>query len=297
MDLHQLRVFAAVFRNRSFSRASEQIHLTQPTVSDHIKDLEQELGCKLFDRLGRTILPTREAEVLYEHAEEVFDKVEVMREAVGRVRSEVSGLLIMGASTIPGTYVLPRALADFKSSYPSVSFQIVVDDSKGIVDRVAQHDLLCGIVGSQVTHDDVIYQPLMDDELIAVAAPSFSDAGPMSLGDLIRLPLVLREEGSGTRMEIEHILHDRGLSVDETRIAGIFGSTDAVKQAVKAGFGVSILSRVSVADELAYGALREIPLDGAGMKRKFYVVTHRKRTLPVSYRAFIEHLARFASQL
>jgi DNA-binding transcriptional LysR family regulator len=297
MDLHQLRVFAAVFRNRSFSRASEQIHLTQPTVSDHIKDLEQELGCKLFDRLGRTILPTREADVLYEHAEEVFDKVEVMREAVGRVRSEVSGLLIMGASTIPGTYVLPRALADFKSSHPSVSFQIVVDDSKGIVDRVARHDLLCGIVGSQVTHDDVIYQPLMDDELIAVAAPSFSDAGPMSLGDLIRLPLVLREEGSGTRMEIERILHDRGLSVDETRIAGIFGSTDAVKQAVKAGFGVSILSRVSVADELACGALREIPLDGAGLKRKFYVVTHRKRTLPVSHRAFVEHLCRFASQL
>ncbi len=297
MDLHQLRVFAAVFRNRSFSRASEQIHLTQPTVSDHIKDLEQELGCKLFDRLGRTILPTREAEVLYEHAAEVFDKVEVMREAVTRVSSEVSGLLIIGASTIPGTYVLPRALADFKNSCPSVSFQIVVDDSKGIVERVARHDLLCGIVGSQVPHDDVTYQPLMDDELIAVAAPSFTDAGFMSLADLIRLPLVLREEGSGTRMEIERILHDRGISIDGTLIAGIFGSTDAVKQAVKAGFGVSILSRVSVADELAYGALREIQLEGSGMKRKFYVVTHRKRTLPVSYRAFIEHLARFASQL
>jgi DNA-binding transcriptional LysR family regulator len=293
VDIHQLRVFASVYKHRSFSRASEHLHLTQPTVSDHVKELEHELGCRLFDRLGRTIAPTKEADVLYVHAVEVFDKMDVLREALGTAKNEVSGLLVIGASTIPGTYVMPRVLAAFREKFPAVTFQIVVDDSRGIIDRVAQHEILLGIVGAQVADQSVSFLAFMDDELIVVAAPSFVPDGPVTLADLLGLPLVLREEGSGTRIEMERILRDEGVSLQGAQIAGIFGSTDAVKQAVKAGFGIAMLSRVSVSDELSHGSLKEIPVQNLEMKRKFYIVTHKKRSLPLPYRVFLEHLTHY----
>lgn len=290
MDIHQLRVFAAVFKNRSFSKASEDLHLTQPTVSDHIKELEGEFGCRLFDRLGRTIIPTREAEVLHRHAVEIIEKAEALKEVLGRFKKEVSGELVIGASTIPGTYVLPALLAEFKKSYPSISFQIVVSDSRGIVEKVTKHEVLLGIVGAKLATQQLTYLPFRDDELIVIAPPSVQKSGVITLRDLSKMPLVLREEGSGTRREVERILEDNGLSLEGMNIAGIFGSTDAVKQAVKEGLGVSIVSRVSVRDELAHGILQELKLKNLKMKRTFYIVTHKKRSLPVAYRMFLEHL-------
>src|SRR3990172_4868184 len=108
MDIHQLRVFTSVFKNKSFSKASEELYLTQPTVSDHIKTLEEELDCKLFDRLGRTIIPTKEAEVLYNHAIGIIEKISTLKDTFSQLKKEVSGELVVGASTIPGTYLMPK---------------------------------------------------------------------------------------------------------------------------------------------------------------------------------------------
>ncbi len=122
MDIHQLKIFVSVYKNKSFSRASEQLYLTQPTISDHIKALEEEFGCKLFDRLGRTILPTREADALYGHAVEIIEKADAVKEIIGHFKKEPAGELIIGASTIPGTYLLPSVMAAFQKKYPSISF-------------------------------------------------------------------------------------------------------------------------------------------------------------------------------
>src|SRR4030042_1518339 len=196
VDIHQLKVFASVFKNRSFSRASEELHLTQPTISDHVKTLEEELECKLFDRLGRTIIPTKEAEVLYSHAVEIIEKINVTKDMLGRLKKEITGELVVGASTIPGTYLMPSLI---------------------------KKDVL-------------------------------------TLRDLVKFPMVLREEGSGTRKELEKILEGEGITLEDIKIAGIFGSTDAIKQAVKAGLGFSVLSKLSVAAELKYRLLKEIKL-------------------------------------
>lgn len=290
MDIHQLKIFVSVFKNRSFSRASEELYLTQPTISDHIKTLEEEFNCKLFDRLGRTIIPTKEAEVLYSHAIEIIEKANTIKDVIGQFKKELSGELIIGASTIPGTYLIPHIMADFQKKHPSVSFQILESDSKGIVDRVLKHELLMGVVGAKLNDTQIHYVPFMDDELIAVAAPSFLKTESLSLKELIKFPMVMREEGSGTRKETEKILEGKGISLENIKIAGIFGSTDAVKQAVKAGLGISILSRLSVTDELKYHILKEIKLTDIEMKRKFYIATHKKRTLPLIYKIFLEHL-------
>ncbi|HXX80780.1 MAG TPA: selenium metabolism-associated LysR family transcriptional regulator [Thermodesulfovibrionales bacterium] len=290
MDIHHLRVFATVFRNRSFSRASEELHLTQPTVSDHVKALEDELHCRLFDRLGRSIVPTQEADVLYSHAVEIIEKADALKELIGKVKNEITGELIVGASTIPGTYVIPRIIADFKKRYPTVSFRIVEADSRGIIEKVLRHELLFGMVGAKMGHGQLTFTPMMEEELIAVSSPSLIKTHEMSLEELTSLPMILREEGSGTRKEIERILEGKGISPDALIVVGYFGSTDAIKQAVKAGLGISIISELAVRDELKYKLLKRIRLKGVQMKRKFYAVTHRKRTLPFAYGIFMEYL-------
>lgn len=290
MDIHQLKVFTSVFRNKSFSKASEELHLTQPTISNHIKALEDEFACKLFDRLGRTIIPTKEAEVLFSHSLEVIEKVGVLKEAIVEMKKDLTGKLIIGASSIPGVYLMPRIMTEFQKRYPSITFQIVISDSRGIIDSISRHEVLLGIVGARIGNEQIHYVPFIEDELIAVSSPSLVRESKMTLKELVKLPMVLREEGSGTRRETEKFMESKGVSLEGIKLAGIFGSTDAVKQAVKAGLGVSILSKFSVADELDYKILHEIKLTDIEMKRKFYIVTHKKRTLPRVYDAFLKHI-------
>mgnify|MGYP001325761043 CR=1 FL=1 len=290
MDIHKLRVFTSVFKNRSFSKASEALHLTQPTISNHIKALEDEFACKLFDRMGRTIIPTKEAEVLYSQSAEIIEKADALKEALGQLKKETTGELVIGASTIPGVYLMPRIMTEFQKKFPAISFQILIADSGGIIDSISKHELPLGIVGAKLGNDQIDYTPFVEDELIVVSAPLKTEKSSMTLKELVALPMVFREEGSGTRREVEKFLESEGISFDHMKIAGIFGSTDAVKQAVKAGLGVSILSKFSVADELEHKLLEEIKLTDIHMKRNFYIVTHKKRTLPRLYDLFLKHI-------
>jgi DNA-binding transcriptional LysR family regulator len=290
MDIHQLRVFTSVYKNRSFSKASEELYLTQPTISDHIKTLEEELDCKLFDRLGRTIIPTKEAEVLYSHALEIIERANTLKEVINQTKKEIKGELIIGASTIPGTYLLPSIMAAFQKKYPPVSFKIFISDSREIVDKVSKHELLLGIVGAKIGDEQTNYIPFIEDELIVISSPFLINNNTITLKELIQFPMVIREEGSGTRRETEKILDGKGLSLSDIKIGGIFGSTDAIKQAVKSGMGFSILSRFSVIDEIRHKTLKEIKLTDIQMKRKFYIVAHKKRTLPFLYNSFLEYL-------
>jgi DNA-binding transcriptional LysR family regulator len=290
MDLHHLRIFLSVFRNRSFSKASRELRLAQPTVSDHIKTLEDYLDCSLFDRLGRKIIPTGEAELLYNHAVEVTEKADSIRHALGQFKKEVAGELIIGASSIPGTYLLPLLMASFKKRYPAVSFQILVSDSKAITEKVLKHEVLVGMVGAKLGSQHISYVPFMEDELIVVSSPAMVKGMRMGLKDLSTYPMVMREEGSGTRREAEKRLEAHGVAPESLRPAGIFGSPDAVKQAVKAGLGIAVVSKFSVVEELKHGTLKSVKLNNIRMLRNFYIATHRKRALPRLYQLFLEHL-------
>jgi DNA-binding transcriptional LysR family regulator len=291
MDIRHLKVFVSVFNNRSFSKASEELRLKKPTVSNHIKALESELNCRLFDRMGKINIPTREAGVLYEQSVELIEKIDTLQETIGETTKNLAGKLIIGSSTIPGAYLLPHIMSEFKKGYPETSFQIHISNSTAIIDDVSKHKLIMGIVGAKLVNEQIKYTPFMEDKLIAVSSPFFVNRTKrMTLRELVKLPVVLREEGSGTRKETEKLIAGKEISLNRIRIAGIFGSTEAVKEAVKAGMGVSILSKFSVADELEHGQLTEIELTDIDMKRLFYIATHKKRTLPNLYEKFLEHL-------
>jgi len=209
---------------------------------------------------------------------------------MSQMKNDLTGKLVIGASTIPGVYILPRLMSGFHAKYRSISFQILISDSLEAIDRIVKYKILIAMVGTKTVNEPLEYIPFIEDNLIAVAAPSFASKNQMPLKELVSYPFILREEGSGTRKETEAILIRSGIKLDDIDIAGIFGSTDAVKQAVKAGLGVSILSKYSVLDELKHGILKEIRLTDVNMKRQFYIVTHQRRTLPRLYDAFIQYV-------
>ena len=294
MDIHHLRIFASVYRNRSFTKASEVLHISQPTISEHIKNLENSLNCSLFDRMGRSIIPTSEGDILYPRALQLLDELEQIEKEITAAGTGVRGLLVIGASTIPGTYILPRLAYSFKEQYPDIEFQIPIEDSSRITSLILQHELLCGIVGARIPSDKLLYEPLIEDELVMVAAKKFPAKKAISLKELTTLPFLQRETGSGTRQTFESFLKKSNTSSEALNVVATLGSTGAVKQAVKEGLGVSVISRIAVQEEIHNKILREISIRNLKMKRKFYLVHQRKRSLPAQYLAFCKHLKKAA---
>jgi DNA-binding transcriptional LysR family regulator len=179
---------------------------------------------------------------------------------------------------------------EFKDRHENVSFQIIIEDSKKISDLVLNHEILLSIVGAVMEPEKISYVPFVEDELILAASPDVIKNDTIGIKDLVSVPFVLREEGSGTRKTMEKFLEQKKLTVQDLRVVGILGSTDSVKQALKAGLGASILSRISVKDEIDAGRLREIKIRGFRMTRNFYLIFHKKRSLPNPYGAFVKYL-------
>jgi DNA-binding transcriptional LysR family regulator len=290
MDIHHLKIFVSVYKNKSFTKASEKLHISQPTISEHIKNLEKSLNCKLFDRLGRSIMPTAEADVLYPKALQILDDLDQIQEDISAAGIGVKGKLIIGASTIPGAYILPRMAYTFKKQYPDVAFEILIEDSGKITNMVMQHDLFFGIVGAKMTSEKLDYEPLIEDELVLVATPKLLPQKTITLDKLRSIPFLQREIGSGTRQTFENFLKKNTITTNTFNIVATLGSISAVKQAVKENLGASVISRVAVQEELDSSILHEIPIINMKMKRKFYLVLQKKRTLPTQYAAFCEHM-------
>jgi len=294
MDIHHLKIFVSVYKNKSFTKASEELHISQPTISEHIKNLESSLDCRLFDRLGRSIMPTAEADVLYPKALQLLDDLDQIQEEITATGAGVKGKLVIGASTIPGAYILPRVAYSFKKQYPEVGFEILIEDSARITNMILQHELLCGIVGARITSDKLDYSPLIEDELVLVATPKVLAQETITLKKLSTIPFLQRETGSGTRQTFEDFLKKK-MSTADFNIVATLGSTSAVKQAVKESLGASVISRIAVQEELENKTLLEIPIKNFKMKRKFYQVRQKKRTLPAQYLAFCKHLKKAVS--
>jgi len=292
MDIHHLRIFCEVYRRQSFSQASQHCNVTQPTVSAHIKSLERELDCRLFDRLGQKILPTTEANALYPLASRVLDAVAQLEEELALVKKEMKGQIVIGASTIPGTYILPSIMARFREAHPDVSFEIRVGDSRQVTDAVLSYELFLGIVGSRPESSNIFCQELCTDELILAAGRDlwqrFRDLPAGRI--LTEIPFLLRESGSGTRRSMENYLRDLRLTLEQLQVVAVLGSTASIREALKSGLGASILSRLAINEEIERGELFEISLPGLPMRRRFYLISHAKRSLPNLYRTLAAFL-------
>lgn len=292
MDIRRLEAFCKVYELGSFSKAGQDLFLSQPTISAHVSSLEEELGVQLFDRLGRMILPTLAGKVLYRYSKEAFLSLENAKAEIQLLQDKISGDLVIGGSTIPAHYILPRILADFTKRYPDVQVELKVGDTAAVVDMVTRGDLILGVVGAEFDRPELEFIPLKDDQLVIVASPKLSRPLGKVLGtkEICTWPWVMRERGSGTRKAFEKGLLAIGLDIRCLNISLTVESTEAVLQCVLSGFGVGITSRISAQAYIERGELVELNAPSLAIRRRFYLIRHEKRHIFPVTRYFIDFL-------
>jgi DNA-binding transcriptional LysR family regulator len=293
MDLRQLEVFVRVAELGSFSKAADALFLTQPTVSEHIRALEEEVGVRLLDRLGRGTAPTKAGQLLLSHAHRLLQLHKETRQALEQFRGRMSGELVVGASTIPGEYVLPALIGRFKEKYPDISISLLIGDTRQALDWLLEGKAEVAVVGAQIPQRGLEYRELMPDELVVVVSAThpWRAKKVVTLDEVKAEPLIVRERGSGSRHALERALAEVGLDLGDFRVVGEMGSTQAIKQAVKAGVGISLISKRAVEDECRAGLLWCVKVKDLRFSRAFYLVIHRGRTrspLAETFRQFIE---------
>jgi DNA-binding transcriptional LysR family regulator len=291
MTLRQLQVFLAVAREKSFSLAARKIHSSQPTMSEHVAELEVELGKKLFFRRGREVALTEAGRVFEQYVASAVLAVEGARQAVNDLDGLTHGSLMVGASTTPGIYVMPAIIAAFRRRHPGVELRLQIANSRVIEERVKARELDLGVVGGHaVGPGEECLAAGLPDELILVVPPDHAwakrrDIAPQALAGE---PLLMREEGSATRSLTERALQRAGVRFQVTLE---LDHTEAIKQAVMVGLGVAFISIYAVRGELETRRLHALRLKGIRMQRHFHVLHHEARRLTASARAFMEVLA------
>ena len=278
MTLHQLRIFLAVARHRSYSRAAEELRLTQPAVSAQVRELERHLGGIFFERIGRTIRLTEAGEELLGYAEKVCTLIDEARLAMEEFEGLRRGRVALAAVSTAGAYVLPPLLGAFRERHREIRISLEVANRAVCQQRLlhAEVDLVVmGRVPEQIPHEA---EPFLADELVIIAAPSHPlvRAKDLTADELAREPFVFREAGSGTRMNAEEFLNQRGITVP-VRLE--LGDTSAVKEAVAAGLGIALVSRHAIRMELALGRLAVLDVRGLPLRRQWYIVNRERQRL------------------
>jgi DNA-binding transcriptional LysR family regulator len=293
MDLRRLEIFAKVAELGSFSRAAQALSLTQPTVSEHVRALEDELGVQILDRLGRGAAPTRAGQLLLGYAQRMLTLSREARQAIDQFQGRLSGELIVGGSTIPGEYVLPALIGQFKAKQADISIVLLIGDSRQVSEWVDDGRVELAMVGARPGQRTLEARELMGDELAVVvpAEHAWARRQTVSLAEVQAEPMVVRERGSGSRQALERALDEGGTSLASFRLVGEMGSTQAIKQAVRAGVGISLISKRAVEDECKAGLVVCLKIAQLEVRRAFYLVTHRDRTrspLGLAFLTFLE---------
>ncbi len=259
----RLQVFHTVARLLSFTKAAETLHMTQPAVTFQVRQLEEYFNTRLFDRTHNRISLTEAGERVYQYADKIFDLYAQMENAVREMTGEVSGSLTLGASTTIAEYMLPALLGDFRAKYPEVTIHLKVSNTDGIVSMVENNTIDLGVVEAPVSNKNLVVDECRRDQLVAIVPPGHAKAKAkvIKLEELMEYPYICREEGSGTREVIAEYIHRTNPGHAGLNVVMELGSPEAVKGAVEAGMGISVVSRATIQKELKLGTLVAIELD------------------------------------
>lgn len=273
----RLQVFHTVARLLSFTKAAESLHMTQPAVTFQVRQLEEYFNTRLFDRTHNRISLTEAGQKVYEYADRIFALYAEMENSVRDLTGEVSGVLLLGASTTIAEYMLPALLGDFKAKYPEVSIRLQVANTDGIVSMVENNVIDLGVVEAPVTNKNLVVENCRMDKMVLIVPPGheLADKESVPISDLTKFPYICREEGSGTREVMLEAVTKAGANPQDLNIVMELGSPEAVKGAVEAGMGISILSRATIEKELKLGSLIAVDLD-MPLERPFSFV-HQKQ--------------------
>jgi DNA-binding transcriptional LysR family regulator len=258
----RLQVFYTVAKQLSFTKAAEQLFMTQPAVTFQVKQLEEHFNTRLFERSHGRIALTPAGRLVMDYAERILALSEEMETRIGELTGAVAGPLLLGASTTIAEFILPQILGEFKAQHPEVQAHLTVANSETIVNRVADHTIDVGLIESPSYLPSLQNEVCCDDELVLICAPGHALAGRQSVKaqDIATLPIVRREVGSGTREFTDNYLRECGVAPEDLNLVMELGSPEAMKGVVETGIAVAIVSRATIGKELKLGSLLAIPL-------------------------------------
>jgi len=292
MNLKQLEVFLAVVETGSFSKASEATFITQSTVSQHISSLEAEFDLKLLDRSRKAVLPTQAGKLLLTYARQIVSKAREVPLAIKRFRGLEDTVIKIGASNIPGSYLIPAILPLFTARYPGVSLTVLQGDSRETLERLKKEEIEVGIIGTLFEDKTIDFHRLGQDKIVLVVKGGHRWAGRRSISpkEMLTERFIIREVGSGTDKTVREALAKANIQPDQMKIQASLGSNEAVKQAVQKGMGAAFISEMSIGKELANGEMAVVKTRGLTISRFFYLIRLQKRDLSPSARAFVNFL-------
>lgn len=297
IDFKHLESFCRVAERKSFSKAAEDLFLTQPTVSGHILSIERFLSIRLFDRTGKEVRLTQAGKIFFKFAQKILFSRRDLFNALTEFVQGLKGELSIGASTIPGEYILPKIIKNFQKSLSNLFISLKIGDTKEVLKFILDGEVEIGITGGKLIHNFIRYERFGEDQIIAIAPSNYPIAKKkkLSLDSILNEPWIIREEGSGTQMAIENILKKKGKSFKNFNIVLQMGSTSSVKEGVKAGLGLAFISKKAVEEELNSGLVTRIELeDIEPIIRTIYIATYKGRTLSPMAFNFLQFLKRNA---
>ncbi len=288
MNMRHLEIFYRVVEEGGVTRAAVAMRLTQPTLSAAVRKLEEQLGVQLLNRLGREVVPTEAGHLMHDYAQRIFALRQEALAGLKSLQAGEQGELLLGGSTIPGTYLLPQLVANFGREYPQIRVSLRLASTEIIVKDMREQRLELALIGGLV--DDRWFEsvPCFGDELVVVVPVEHELAGCMTISEqeLADLPLLLREAGSASRRALESRLAEHGTGVAPEKLVAEVGGNEALKQGVLAGLGVAVISKLAVAGELERGELLALQLAGGPLRRKFYLLQARGLKLSVAAERF-----------
>jgi len=289
MDTRQLAAFCTVVERRSFSQAAERLGVTQPAISLQVRALEKRLGTQLLDRSGRRVEPTEAGWRLYRGAQRMLAlEDQLVSEVAATSEGELTGDLVLGASTGPAAIVVPVLLGEFQRENPDVRVFLTVSDTHTVVERVADRELELGIVGASRRHRGVRFEPFFSDQVILACPPGHRFGGrTVTLDELREETLILMQEGAGVRQIVEDALRRRGVRLRDLDVRLELGLQESVRRAVEAGYGVTFISRTAVESELAAGTLVEAQVEGLEATREISLASAAGRARTRVAEAFV----------
>ncbi|MDA8210268.1 MAG: selenium metabolism-associated LysR family transcriptional regulator [Clostridia bacterium] len=295
MNFNHLKVFLVVAKNLSYSRAAEELFISQPTVSIQVKKLEEELGIDLFEQLGKKIYLTEAGKLLYSYVNRIFSLAVEAELAVQELKGLCSGQLVIGASTTPGIYLLPEIIGSFQELYPGLGISLEISNTHKVQEQLLLNQLDLGVVGEELMLDPQLQiEPLIEDELVVIVAAGhpLAERQSITLEELFQQRLILRERGSSTREVLEEKVRHQG---NKLKVAMQLSSVEAIKQAVAANLGVSIVSKLSVGLELGAGVLSILSFSDVQLVRQINLAYHKDKKISPAVREFMRYLSRYDS--
>lgn len=290
MEFNQLESFLSVVKHKSFSKAAKDLYLSQPTISNNIQRLEQEVGATLLDRKSKKISLTEAGKTFYSYALELVNLREQAKHSLDFHLKNIEGSLEISSSSIPGHYLLPDIIRNFLEKYPKVSFSVTTETSADIIDEILEARENMGIVGKKFPSNSLEYIAFHQDQLLLVT-PNIEPYSSMAdedwdLSRLSKEYFIFRQEGSGTRAFVAEALAKKNISKDNLNIIAYIDSNAAIKKMIEKGLGLSFLSKLAIEKELELGLVKAFNLKDVDLKRNFYLVLSKDRTLSPLMEAF-----------